>query len=1029
MQKSACAPSWLGLRRWFCVGYAVLVRLVTFDSWLDAQEASPNLHTRTSGFITRGWDAEDGLPHNAVNKVIRDRHGFLWVATQLGLARFDGRQFVTYRVPDDFTLGGYNIRALALEDDHTLLMLTGGDKLVRLRDGVFELHPANGKMEGSRMRELAVDENGDIWIGTETSKCLRWNGNELQTFGAAEGVNARGASFTFANGQQKRLWVAGGDFLGWHDEEGLHEYAHKTGNSFYVAPARSGGVWVAAREHLAKIENNRWRIVYSETDWPARRLGIQDIFEADDGALWIATKRDGVFRLVDGVLTHVPMPQERAMSITDDIDGNVWLGMHGGGLVRAKPQRHVLLNTAAGLPSDVSSSVCEDGNGALWCANQSGGLVRMKNGNISIATMAAAESIPYISSVCADKHGRIWAGSVSGLYWTTVKGNGPHDGGGERWLLQHYAGLGKVNVQSLFCASNGDLWVSWGGRHLGVLRAGKMHEFTQTDGFHGERVMGIAERKNGEIWIGIVRDTLLRFDQNTGKFEQHPLHDSTRFNRIHSLFVDSEDRLWIGTIQGLLLWRGNESRLFTQADGLPDETINQVVEDDYRRLWVNSRRGIFHASTKQLLAVADTPGKKVSAILLGHDENLDGISGLLGSQPMSCKTRDGRVWFITYRGVIGFDPPDSREARKPLPVYIDAIAANGRAPIIPAPGAETRIPSGAIPLEIRFTALNFSTPERTQIWRMLEGYDPEWIDAGGERKAIYPRLPPGRYVFRVQAGDSDSGILTQSEASLIIIVAAAWWQTWWARTFALLVFATIVAWCARRMSFRILKRRLRRLEHEHALDRERTRIAHDLHDDLGGHTTQISFVANRLLRQSPTLAQQELLTRLTSLAHQLVEDLHRIIWTVDPQNNSWEDLATYIARYAQRRLAGTGIACIVEGIENIPDLPLTPEVQHHLLAVTKEALNNMQKHSHADRVTIRLSANEGLFRMSINDNGQGFDVAAAVGEDDGNGLRNMHTRMKEIGANIKIESSPGAGAQISVELPFRRDHPPLSQHQ
>ncbi|WP_342750795.1 histidine kinase [Termitidicoccus mucosus] len=250
-----------------------------------------------------------------------------------------------------------------------------------------------------------------------------------------------------------------------------------------------------------------------------------------------------------------------------------------------------------------------------------------------------------------------------------------------------------------------------------------------------------------------------------------------------------------------------------------------------------------------------------------------------------------------------------------------------------------------------------------------------------------------------------------------------------ARTFALLVFATIVAWCARRMSFRILKRRLRRLEHEHALDRERTRIAHDLHDDLGGHTTQISFVANRLLRQSPTLAQQELLTRLTSLAHQLVEDLHRIIWTVDPQNNSWEDLATYIARYAQRRLAGTGIACIVEGIENIPDLPLTPEVQHHLLAVTKEALNNMQKHSHADRVTIRLSANEGLFRMSINDNGQGFDVAAAVGEDDGNGLRNMHTRMKEIGANIKIESSPGAGAQISVELPFRRDHPPLSQHQ
>ncbi|MDF9827034.1 ligand-binding sensor domain-containing protein/signal transduction histidine kinase [Ereboglobus sp. PH5-10] len=1018
--KSSVKPPLHGRRGLFCIGCIALVWITALGTCLDAQETAPNIPTRSPGFITRAWDAENGLPHNAVNKVLRDSRGFLWVATQLGLARFDGRQFVTYRVPDDFTLGGYNIRALALEDESTLLMLTGGDKLVRLRDGVFSLHPANEKVEGSRMRELVVDAHGDIWIGLETSKFLRWSGGELQTFGADEGVNARGASFTFVNDQQKRVWIAGGDFLGWHDADGLHEYAQKTGNSFYAAPARSGGVWVAAREHLAKIENGRWRIVYSHKDWPAARLGIQDIFEANDGALWIATKRDGVFRLMDDVLTHVPMPQERAMSVIDDIDGNVWLGMHGGGLVRAKPQRHTMLNTAAGFPSDVSSSVCEDSAGALWCANQSGGLVRVKDGSVSVAALASAGSMPYASTVCADKQGRVWAGSVGGLFWTTVEANGPRDDNGDaQWLLHHYAALGRANVQSLFCASNGDLWVSWGGRRLGVLRDGKLHEFTQSDGFYGERVMGIVERKNGDIWIGITRDTLLRFDPSSGKFEKHPLHDSTRFNRIHSLFVDGEDRLWLGTIQGLLLWRGTESRLFTQADGLPDDVINQVVEDDHRHLWINGRRGIFHVSIKQLLATADTPGRKVSAILLGHDENLDGISGLLGSQPMSCKTRDGRVWFITYRGVIGFEPPDSGAPRNPLPVYIDAIATNGDEPFAsPSPGAKIHIPPGASPLEIRFTALNFSTPERTQIRRQLVGFDPEWIDADNERKAIYPRLPPGRYVFHVQAGDADSGIQTQSEASLVIIVAAAWWQTWWARALALLVFAAIVAWFARGISTRVFRRRLMRLQYEHAIERERSRIARDLHDDIGGRVTKISFVANKLQRKTGDPLQKEQLGGIATLARHLMEELHRVIWTIDSKNDSWRDLAVYMTRYAQRHLADTGILCTVEGAESIPDLPVTPDVQHHLLAITKESLNNMLKHSGADCITIQLSTTGGNFCMRIDDNGRGFDTTAQPNRD-GNGLKNMRTRMAEIDARIDITSQPGKGTQITVELPLK----------
>ncbi|MDF9827908.1 signal transduction histidine kinase/ligand-binding sensor domain-containing protein [Ereboglobus sp. PH5-10] len=991
-----------------------------------AEAAAKTSPLRDEDFVFREWFVEDGLPHNVVSNLLRDPRGFLWVGTLGGLARFDGREFVKFNMPDEYMDGGYNIRGLAMEDEHTLLIITGGNKLVRLRDGAFELHPANALLEGLRPRDIAVEPDGTLWIGVGTtiSSIVRWDGRGMKTFGADDGITGRGAHFCFVHDRQNnRMWISGADFFGWHDDAGLHRYEGEAGHEIIIAPARSGGLWIGAREHLARFENGIWSEVMSGDAWKdAGSLGIRDIFETVDGTVWIATRRDAVFRLVNGTLERVPLRYERILAITDDIDGNMWVGVYGGGLVRATPRNYALLNTAAGMPTDMSYSVCEDEEGALWCANQNGGLVRVKDGNVSVATLPNGKSV-YISIVCADRNGRVWASTTGGLLWTTSKGqlnDNTQGGGAQKWILQRYE-VPMRNVQTLFCASNGDLWISWDYTHLGFLRDGRLHTFKHAEGYPGVRVAGIAERRDGEIWVCLEQGNLLRLDKNSGKFVEETNFDDTRSIRLMTLFVDSHERIWLGTTHGLLLWRGEQSRFFTTADGLPDDIINQILEDGHGRLWISSRGGIFYVSLDQLLAAVDSPGEKIPATLLGRDENLTGISGMSGGQPMAWKGRDNRVWFVTYRGVIGFDPPKPTDARQPLRVLIDGISTNCGPLQITPPENTMRVPSGAAPMELHFTALNFSTPERTRVRRMLEGFDMDWIDTSNENIAIYPRLPPGRYVFRVQAGTAGGGMARQSEASLNIIVAAAWWQTWWARLLAVLAFAAIVALCARRVSNRILKQRLRRLEHEHALERERSRIARDLHDDLGSHITKIGFAADRLQRNHPELSREESLGRIITHSRQFSEDLHRIIWTVNPQNDRWHQLATYIAHYAQRHLADTGIICTVEGVDLIPDLPLTPEIQHHLLALTKEALNNMLKHSKADRVTIHLATHNGRFLMEIADNGCGFDTNAA--NTDGNGLANMRARMAEIDGSIKITSHPGHGTQIAVDVPLEYKPP------
>jgi signal transduction histidine kinase len=338
---------------------------------------------------------------------------------------------------------------------------------------------------------------------------------------------------------------------------------------------------------------------------------------------------------------------------------------------------------------------------------------------------------------------------------------------------------------------------------------------------------------------------------------------------------------------------------------------------------------------------------------------------------------------------------------------VDEIRIDGRVAESPI-----TIPPGDHRLDFHFVALNFSAPERVRVRHQLAGMDRDWIETVNEHTATYPQLPPGNYQMRVIACNQD-GVWSSTPTIIKVLATAAWWQTVWWRLAVLCVATALIVWLARSWSHRRLRIRLEQLERENALERERGRIARDLHDELGGSLTQIRLLAERIKRHTAQPEFKDFAGQLAWRARRLAGELESIIWTVSPKNNAWDRLALFISQYALKFFRETEIGCSVSGADRISSKPLRPEEQHNLLAVTKEALNNILKHSRAATATVEMTEIEGDFVLRIHDDGIGFDPARRE-LTTCNGLNNMRARLREIGGEIRVDTAPDSGTTITV---------------
>jgi signal transduction histidine kinase/ligand-binding sensor domain-containing protein len=943
-------------------------------------------------FCARTWRSDDGLLDSTVSRVIQDRRGYIWLATGDGLTRFDGWEFKTFDLPPQFAKSGDNIRAFVEEKGPSMLVLPPGGNVLRFNEGSFSLHPISACLQGKSPEDLSLEPDGTIWVGSpEDRMLLRWKNGQAVFFGAADGLDIRPpAFFTFAIDEEGRTWIAGGSFLGFYQEGRLTRFGQTLGNMLTVAPARSGGIWLLADGQLLQLQNGR--LVALTTDPPQLPADtfIRHLFEDSTGALWIAAGRRGLYRFAEGKLDKIALAYDDVIFATEDRESNIWVGNRGGGLSVLRRKLLSIYDTEAGLPLKISSSVCEDPAGNIWFANGSGGICR-KSGDRSQTVIGNVNA----NSICPDRHGDVWVGTTDGLYLMPSNLSLP---------LQKSPAPGW-DVRIVFGTSDGDVWIAGRTGGLGVLREGHFQPFSAQEGYAGKRITAISEDPHGQIWVASESGTLGQFIDkrlvNVAMKESLPAF-------VHAIHVDSAGSIWIGTRRGLLLRQGDRFTRFTKADGLPDDIIMQIQEDNLGNLWFGGHRGYFLVGKDQLHALAEGRTSRIDAMLLGPEDGLTGISPVHGAQPSAWKDRNGVLWFTTNCGIIAIDPALLPIRPAPPPVYIQEVLIDGRTV---AASRELGITSGNHRVEFRFAALSYSAPNRVRLRHQLEGVDPEWVDTGITRSASYSHLMPGTYRMRVAAGNGDG-----TEATLALVVTPRLWQTLWFRAISVLSMIGSIAWIVHRWSQRHQRRKLERLEQENALGRERTRIARDLHDELGSSLSRLTLLVDRLHRRMPEPEFRTVLDQLTLRLRRHSSDLQRVVWTVNPNNNTLECLNAFIGRFAQNFFQGSPIICQIHSAPEIPPRPITPDIQHHFMAIAKESFNNVFKHSKASEVLVETALKDGIFEIRVRDNGIGFNPATRV-DSEHNGLRNMQSRAAEIGGELTIRSKPGEGTEVRICMP------------
>lgn len=570
----------------------------------------------------------------------------------------------------------------------------------------------------------------------------------------------------------------------------------------------------------------------------------------------------------------------------------------------------------------------------------------------------------------------------------------------------------NISMHCLFSPRGGGVWAGGERGFLGRWRDGQWTRFdTSPYVSSNAMVRCLQEDAEGAMWIAFNSGDMLRFAN--GNFSHFDQKDGLGGSMIRSMFLDSSNHLWLATTRdGLLLRDGDTFRRISAAQGMPDELVDQILEDNFHRIWFGTQVGLYYLGRDELYDCAIGKIPRVNPVIYGRDAGLMGDSAITSYQPTACKSRDGHLWFATYKGVISIDPASVKLETNPPPVVVDEILLDDQ----PVPFRKAvKIPAKTRKLEVRLSVIHFSAPSQVKIRHWLENFDSTWVDAENQRSFTYPKLPPGNYTLRYEACSPD-GIWNEQATPLELSVTPAWWQIRWLQVVSAGAFILLLVFAVRTWSLRRLQLKLERLEQKQAMEKERARIAKNLHDDLGASLTELGLLADLARSNGATVEKLKDLTGFFSdRARGLARTLDTIVWTVNPTNDSLHELSAYISEFSQELFAKTSISFRLDVDDNIPQRTLSPEERSNLFLTAKEAINNVIKHSGATEAWLTIRTEGENFHVVIRDNGRGFNPDAAENTKR-NGLANMRSRIQELNGHFLIDSAPGCGTTISISV-------------
>lgn len=983
------------------------------------------------------WTTEHGLPQNSVNAVLQTNDGYLWLATNDGLARYDGMRFTVFDRGNISGIGSNRMLSLHKDRRGTLWIGTYEGLLVCYRDGKFSTFTAQQGLPYDPINWIEEDAQGYLWLTGDQGVTRWWNkqGLTYDLLDCLPGLK-RGRD------TQRRVWWSTND-SGLHIFSGgrIHHYTQQDGlpslNITTIQPDRRGNLWVSTSDAgTVKLKDGKLSAYPSSKEWwpSGRPSGVT--YEDRHRDLWLFDLTDHVLMQVKGgKLTRYASVISFNSTFYEDREGTLWLGSHDG-LFRARPTViHPLtdetLRRALPALNEWVYCILEDRAGTVWLGKWGGGLVRYRNGQFTHhvggkerkATLSALKRPPNLSvffeeglfnarvtSLYEDRAGVIWIGTDEGV--SRFK-----DGMFTRFSDQY----GLANVWAIHEDRAGNFWF---GTTTGLtrLRDGDFTVYTTRDGLAHNDVKAIYEDRHGTLWLGthggLTRYAEGHFTTFTG-FGEH---------QVRTLYEDSDGVLWIGTYgSGLFRFKDGKFTRYTMDDGLFNNGVFQILEDERGNFWLSCNKGIYRVRRQELNEVAAGILKTITAIPYGKEDGMLDVECNGGRQPAGQKVRNGQLWFPTQQGVAIIDPATVKLNTLPPPVVIEECRLAQKE--VPFRDGIYVLP-GKGQLEIRYTGLSFIKAEHLRFRYKLEGQDNDWIEAGNRRVAYYNQLPlkpyTATYTFIVQAANSD-GVWNTEGKSLKIVVAPPWWRTWWFLGLMLLAVSAAI--------WRGYGQHIARLKRERSMkeafsrellasrENERARIARELHDGLKPDLLSIKNQAAEL-RQDPLTQEQmgEQLDEIAARTDHAIENIAEIVHGLRPP--IMEAGLTEALKAIVRRAARASRTRFIDEVGQL-DKVLPEHLEIHLYYLVQEAVTNIHRHAQASEAKVSANRKADGLLVTIWDNGRGFDterVADRRAQGGSFGLTNIADRAAILGSTLMIVTAPGQGTTLTLKLKLSEGH-------
>ncbi len=919
-------------------------------------------------FIVDVWNTEDGLPQSSVIALTQTHDGYLWLGTLNGLVRFDGKTFTRFNVNN--TPGLPSNRIVFLFEDSRQILWVGTETagLCAIKNGAVQNFPDTSA--GGIVNCAFEDGGGNIWFSAENGKFFCWKDGKMDS--------------------HPTIFPA----------QLFYRAAH------VFVSGKNGVVWHLQNGRVEKWRGNRLEKDFGATPWSGAHVSAA--LENASGNLVVGTQGAGLFWFQsDGSCMHIGkddgLSHNIVLSLSLDREGNLWAGTDGGGLDRIK--RKVFFSPA-GLSTETAQSVAQDAAGGLWVAFNSHGLAYWQTNS---ATSYGIGTSSNAWTVLVDKHQQIWAGTRGEGLFRFMS-----------YYFQPVADAQKIGreIYVLFEDHSGKIWAG-GENGLGSFDGTNWNVFTTHDGLPASAVRAIAEDASGNLWLGTERDGL--FQLRDGKF----FSVSAPVKDISCLLAAADGGLWVGTSgHGLAHFQnGNWKICSTLNGGLASDSIGYLINDDAGNLWLGSYEGLLRVEKKSLADFVAGAVKTVSCRTFLTRECS------AGAQPAALRAPNGKLYFPTLVGVAAVDPADLKPDTNPPPVVIESVLVDGVEQKTNALSAAWNGTIALTPdneqLEIQFASLNFSAPKNSAAgarfkYRLEErgknSPEKNWTDIGGERVAHIPKLQPGKYIFHVVAGNED-GVWGETGASLAVAVEPPFWRKPSFLISATVVFLGALAGIIYLISTAKLKRQLRAHRQKELLERERARIARDLHDQLGANLTQVALLGELAEADKHLPDEVELHAQQISLtARDTTRSLDEIVWALNSSNDTLESLANYACKYAQDYFALAGVRYRAELPTQLPPATILPEVRHNVFLAFKEAVNNVVKHAQASEARVKLELQPDKFILIIADNGRGLgDISEKKLR---NGLKNMRKRLADVRGEFEIEPGSQGGTVVRLVVPL-----------